>query len=323
MTASGGDDVSDDEDLLGALAKAPLFRDLETADRAEVAALFAPFAAPPGEVLVRQGEATRALFLIARGRVEVDARTAQEGNVAVTLLSGGDAFGEFSLFDAEKRSASARALDAVTGYRLDGDTFDAFFATHTPAVAHVLQRINVELAARLRRLTRRGKARGPIPAAVLTDVPVSVAVDPSLWPILHEMTFFADFDDEDRETILSRLRRWDMPAGHVLFEENTPSGGAYLILEGAVEICVQRDGQLHRLTVLETGRLVGEVALIDSKPRSATCLTRERSRLLELPADVYDELTQGGQPIGDRLQAAVARALIRSLRRGNRHQVGR
>lgn len=315
--------MSEDTNLLAALEKAPVFRGLDDADRAEVAALFVPFTVDPGGLLVRQGDDTRALFLIARGRVEVDAHTASDGHVAVTLLSGGDIFGEFSLFDDGKRSASARALDAVSGYRLDGAAFDGFFATHSTAVSHVLRQVNLELAARLRRLTRRGKARGPIPAAVLAGEPVQVDVDPALWPILHEMSFFAGFDDEDRDVLLARLVRWDLPAGHVVFEEGGEGASAFLILDGAVEICVARNEQPHRLTVLEPGRMFGEVALIDGRPRSATCLTSESSRLLEFRADVYEELTTSGAPLGDRLQAAVASALIRSLRRGNRHQVGR
>jgi CRP-like cAMP-binding protein len=309
-------------ELLDALQKAPLFRDLEDADREELAASFKRLDVAPGDFLCRQGASSRTLFLIGHGRVEVDAHTASDEHVAVSVLSGGDVLGEFSLLDDEPRSASARALDAVRAYRLTGGAFDAFFAAHGDAVTKVLAAMNKELAARLRRLTARGRVSGAIPATLpIIEPPQPIEEDPSLWPVLREMSFFASFEDEDQDALLPRLLRWNLPAAYPVFREDGAPGGPYLILDGSVDVCVERGHQLRRLTTLESGRMFGEISLIDGKPRSATCITREETRLLQLPVEVFRDITAAGGPLANRLHRALGRSLVRSLRRGNRHQV--
>lgn len=315
--------MSGDAELLQALKNAPLFRDLTDEERRELAACFTSMELKAGGFLCRQGQTSRTLFLIGKGRVEVDAHTASGEHVAVSVLSSGDVLGEFSLLDDEPRSASARALDTVHAWRLTGGAFDAFFAAHSGAVTHVLAAMNKELAQRLRRLTARGVAAGAIPRSVpVADPPQPLDEDPSLWPVLREMSFFQGFEDEDKDAFLPRLLRWNLPAGYPVFQEGGRAGGPYLILHGSVDVCLTRGDDTLRLTTLETGRVFGEVSLIDGKPRSATCVTREDTRLLQLPVDVYRDVTAQGGPLANRLHRALGRALVRSLRRGNRHQVG-
>jgi len=55
-------------------------------------------------------------------------------------------------------------------------------------------------------------------------------------------------------------------AGHVIFREGEPGDVMYVVLEGEVEIVVQ--GRVIDTT--GPGGIVGEMALIDARPRSAT-----------------------------------------------------
>ena len=61
-----------------------------------------------------------------------------------------------------------------------------------------------------------------------------------------------------------------LEAGHVLFREGDPGDYAWLIEEGEVEVSVQRDGEEVAVTRRGAGELVGEIAVIDGLPRSAT-----------------------------------------------------
>ena len=67
----------------------------------------------------------------------------------------------------------------------------------------------------------------------------------------------------------------DYPAGTVVFAEGEPGDVMYVVLDGEVEI---RAG--HQVVgVVESGDLIGEMALIDSKPRSATAVAKSDCRL--------------------------------------------
>ena len=61
-----------------------------------------------------------------------------------------------------------------------------------------------------------------------------------------------------------------LETGHVLFREGDPGDYAWLIEKGEVEVSVQRDGEDVAVTRRGAGELVGEIAVIDGLPRSAT-----------------------------------------------------
>lgn len=62
-----------------------------------------------GEVIVREGERTREMFVIQSGRVEI---TKQAGGqeLRLAVLERGDFFGEMSLLESLPRDANARAM---------------------------------------------------------------------------------------------------------------------------------------------------------------------------------------------------------------------
>ena len=67
----------------------------------------------------------------------------------------------------------------------------------------------------------------------------------------------------------------DVEDGTVIFDEQSPGDVMYVILSGEVDIFA--NGQL--IETLGPGDLIGEMALIDSKPRSASALTRGDCRI--------------------------------------------
>jgi CRP-like cAMP-binding protein len=64
-------------------------------------------------------------------------------------------------------------------------------------------------------------------------------------------------------------------AGTVIFEEGSPGDVMYVVLDGELEVLV---GGEH-VEVLGPGEILGEMALIDAKERSATAIARSDCRL--------------------------------------------
>jgi CRP-like cAMP-binding protein len=67
----------------------------------------------------------------------------------------------------------------------------------------------------------------------------------------------------------------DFPAGAVVFSEGDPGDRMYVVREGEIEL---RLGD-RTLAVLGEGAMLGEMALLDDAPRSATAVARTACRL--------------------------------------------
>jgi CRP-like cAMP-binding protein len=78
------------------------------------------------------------------------------------------------------------------------------------------------------------------------------------------------------------------PAGSAVFREGEPGHVMYVVKEGQVEVRV-RD---QVVAVVDPGGIVGEMALIDDKPRSATVLARTDAVLIPVDEKRFTFLVQ-------------------------------
>ena len=106
------------------------------------------------------------------------------------------------------------------------------------------------------------------------------------------------------------LRRETFAAGQAIFTAGDPSKAAYLIQAGVVEVTAQRDGHDVVLNTLVAGDLVGEMALVDSKPRSATAKAKQTATCVVVtPLELTERIERS-----DPFVRAMVRALSRKLR---------
>src|SRR5215470_9196081 len=65
------------------------------------------------------------------------------------------------------------------------------------------------------------------------------------------------------------------PAGATIFSEGDASDYAYVVRSGRVEVLKSAAGGTIRLAVLGEGDVIGEMGLLDERPRSATARALE------------------------------------------------
>ncbi len=94
--------------------------------------------------------------------------------------------------------------------------------------------------------------------------------------LLERVPLFAGLRGRDLEEIERLVDEVDLRERVELTRQGTTGQEFFIIVEGAVR--VERDGRL--LNRLGPGDFLGEIALIDGKPRMATVTTEEPSRLL-------------------------------------------
>ena len=127
---------------------------LSSEDRTLVAALLLRHHYRAGEVIIKEGNQDRSLFMIARGTasVKIDVGGPNRSKRLATF-SPGTVFGEVALLDKQPRSATVTADEDMVCYELSEDGFHALTTSHPRIAIHLLLNIGAELSRRLRRST--------------------------------------------------------------------------------------------------------------------------------------------------------------------------
>jgi CRP/FNR family cyclic AMP-dependent transcriptional regulator len=101
--------------------------------------------------------------------------------------------------------------------------------------------------------------------------------------IARGIPLFAQVADHDLEQIASHLIERRYPRNTTIVEEGLPGDYMYIIREGRVKVTkLSDDGREKILEFLEEGAFVGEMALLERAPRSASVKTLTPVRLLAL-----------------------------------------
>lgn len=94
-----------------------------------------------------------------------------------------------------------------------------------------------------------------------------------LLSLLAKVPVFSGLTDAERRRIREMMHIREFQDSEVVFYENQPASGMYVITRGAVRI-VLRHGQPDEILLvrLEAGDFFGELSLLDGAPRSATVI---------------------------------------------------
>lgn len=128
---------------------------MSPSELATMKALLERHAYSRGDIVFREGDEGRELFIIAKGSASVRIRLPGENrHVRLVTFAPGTVFGELALLDQGARSATVEADDDLICYVLSHARFTGL-ATEHPAIAiKLLASLGRELSARLRRANR-------------------------------------------------------------------------------------------------------------------------------------------------------------------------
>lgn len=131
------------EPLPELIAASDLFEPLSAEEGRRVAEGATTHRYAEGEIIVREGDETSSMFLIAEGRCAVSARGDGTSSQRVAILERGGAFGEFSLLTGEPRFATVRAITEATLVEIDKATLAPVLEAN-PTLVEKLEAIMLE-----------------------------------------------------------------------------------------------------------------------------------------------------------------------------------
>jgi CRP/FNR family transcriptional regulator, cyclic AMP receptor protein len=123
--------------------------------------------------------------------------------------------------------------------------------------------------------------------------------------LLGEVPFFEGFSDDDLRRVVALSDEVTAEAGSVLIDQGDTGTHCYLIVEGMANVYVR--GEF--VASVGSGSMVGEMALVDHRPRTATVVAATDLRLLRFDSAAFrtllDEMPKASERVMLQLQARL------------------
>jgi CRP-like cAMP-binding protein len=261
-------DVQDERRKL--LKRVPLFVSCSAEELDVVSAALRRERFARNEVILRQGDPGDEFYIIEHGRVTVW-QTDDEGiERKVDELGAGQYFGEVALVSQAPRNATVRAETPLVLFSLGQEDFDRLVRQYVDLAQNVNQRVKHS------------------------------------W-ILRGMPIFDELDGEDLNQLAEQLKPETYRAGQVLFHEGDPGDRFYIVESGQLVVTRSVNGKVMELSRRGAGDYVGEIALLQNCPRTATITCASECTLLSLEAEYFQALISKSMQVSEWVSRTVTR----------------
>jgi CRP-like cAMP-binding protein len=132
--------------------------------------------------------------------------------------------------------------------------------------------------------------------------------------LITHLPLFTGFTVNGARRLLDSGVVKDYGPGAVLLNEGDKADFVLLVLTGALEVFIEREGQHLTLTQAEPGDILGELAVLCGIPRSASVKAREKSAVLEWGEDAFRTLLLRDPTLSQRIFREALRTLVEKER---------
>ncbi|EFO81577.1 stage II sporulation E family protein [Oscillochloris trichoides DG-6] len=139
-----------------------------------------------------------------------------------------------------------------------------------------------------------------------------------LQDLLRTIPWFTYLDAAQISSMAASMAQRHLAAGDILFHHGEESYDCFIIVEGSVEVLIYVNGAEHRLEVYNAGDIVGEMALIDRSPRSASVRAITDSHLVVITEVEFKTLIGSNPEVAMR----VLRNSTTRVRNTNQRMIG-
>ncbi len=227
-----------------------------------------------GETVLRQGQEGEAMYVVGQGKVRIVDETGEKA-VTLAVLNKGDSFGERSLLYGDQVSATVRAAGSIVLYKLSAADFLPLVAAHP----ELKQRVD-EAVGRQREFN-----------------------------FLRTQNLLAGLTPAETQKLVAAVETLQLDAGQALFHEGDAGDAMYLVRDGSLKIVKESlGGQL--LGRKPAGSLLGEMALLNDAPRTASAIAEEKTTVLKLHRDAFNAVVAGKEGVLDLLSEQASRHLL-------------
>jgi len=134
--------------------------------------------------------------------------------------------------------------------------------------------------------------------------------------LILNIPILAKLRDKELKTIQKYMNLIEVIPGGIVFKEGDRGDYVCFVVDGSLDVLIRSEaGESIVMATLSKGRSIGEMAVIDDLPRSATVKARTKSTLLTLSRDNFNYILAGHPSIGVKILKGIARLLSMNLRK--------
>lgn len=133
--------------------------------------------------------------------------------------------------------------------------------------------------------------------------------------LFKEITIFSSLSSQSMTRLYAKFNEKVYAQNEVIFEEGTGGDSMMLLASGEVRVSyLTSPGEEEALIILKKGDLLGEMALLESQPRSATAIAHTPVILLEISRKDFLDYLENDPAAGVPILLHLSRILSARLR---------
>lgn len=138
---------------------------------------------------------------------------------------------------------------------------------------------------------------------------------PELCEMLEKIQLFSQSSRKDIEVLSGYVHAYRAPSGTVIVKEGERERLMWFVVEGRLDVYKAKDEEHQKkLATIRAGKTIGEMAMIDELPHSATVVTATDATLLLLTKDNFSRLAAEKPRLGLNITWKIAQLLSHRLR---------
>ncbi len=129
----------------------------------------------------------------------------------------------------------------------------------------------------------------------------------NLFKILKRIPLFKDLSKRELRKVANILHERNYQVNEYVFQMHQPGAAMFIIKTGKIKILYESDTEDDiELAVLGEGDFLGELALLDNSPRSASAMAMEKTEMLAIFRADLDKLLMTEPGIGAKIIRQLA-----------------
>ena len=136
--------------------------------------------------------------------------------------------------------------------------------------------------------------------------------------VLRGLPYFADLPQGLLDQVCRESERIEVDAETTIIEEDSLSEDMFVIVEGELRVTKMGTDREVVLATLGPGEVVGEIALLDNAPRTASVTAISKSSLIRIPANAFEDLIEDSRVVRRMFRTVTSR--LRGIEDTLRHE---
>lgn len=136
-----------------------------------------------------------------------------------------------------------------------------------------------------------------------------------LCTMLEGIQMFDDFTRQEVEVLANYMQAYEAAAGTQVFREGNREGYMCFVVTGKLDIIKDTGGSgPAKITVVRSGKTIGEMSVIDGLPHSATAMVSEQATLVMMTKNNFERVCVDHPAIALKMLIKIAKLMSLRLR---------